>query len=95
MPVKSFTINVESGLVLNRSNCVCGQASIGSSVSGLNLGDVDMADDIVVNGHILAHDVPKNVKSTCYLLLHKFLSPFPYNTLRCLVCSPNNTLASI
>ena len=35
-----------------------GCASIASAVCCAHVGDVDMADDIIVNGHILAYDEP-------------------------------------
>ena len=35
-----------------------GCASIASAVCCAHVGNVDMADDIVVNGHILAYDEP-------------------------------------
>ena len=37
-----------------------GCARVTAAVRGAHVGNVDVADDVVVDGHVLAHDVPAN-----------------------------------
>ena len=53
------TINVKPGRMTDMTHCIGGSASITSTVCWAHVGNVDMADDIVMDGHILAHDVPE------------------------------------
>lgn len=45
--------------MFDRAHCIWGQAGIVASICRLDLSDVDMADDIVMYGHILSHNVPE------------------------------------
>ena len=45
--------------MFDRAHCIWGQAGIVASICRLDLRDVDMADDIVMYGHILSHNVPE------------------------------------
>ena len=40
------------------TDCIGSSASISSPIGWTHVGNVDMADDIVVDGHILTHDIP-------------------------------------
>lgn len=39
------------------SDSVCGSARKGSSIFGLNPTYVDVTDDVVVNGHVVANNI--------------------------------------
>ena len=45
--------------MFDRAHCIWGQAGIVASICRLDLSYVDMADDIVMYGHILSHNVPE------------------------------------
>ena len=45
--------------MFDRAHCIWGQAGIVASICRLDLRDIDMADDIVMYGHILSHNVPE------------------------------------
>ena len=58
--------------MFHRAHCIWGQAGIGASICRLDLSDVDMADDIVMDGHILSHNVPethKNINAIVWVYL--------------------------
>ena len=65
------TINVKSGRMTDMTYGIGGCASIASAVCCAHVGNVDMADDIVVNGHILSYDVPAMQKQHKCILFEK------------------------
>ena len=65
------TINVKSGRMTDMTYGIGGCASIASAVCCAHVGNVDMADDIVVNGHILPYDVPAMQKQHKCILFEK------------------------
>ena len=53
--------------MLHGANRIWGQTSIGAAIRGFDMADVHMADDIIVDGHILPHNVPGRSKP---MMLH-------------------------
>ena len=66
--------------MFDRAHCIWGQAGIVASICRLDLSNVDMADDIVMYGHILSHNIPetkkKIVKTSSKKLVKKFVKKF-------------------
>ena len=68
----SITINVKFSRINYWSYGIGSSATIESSVHRIDIGNVDMADDIIVDGNVLTNEVP--VK--CEKIFHDFFMAF-------------------
>ena len=55
---QSLTVDVEPRRVVGGADGVGRHAGVGAAVGGDHVADVDVADDVVVHGHVLPDKVP-------------------------------------